>query len=180
MMSSETSTESFTPWQFFTLAGLAAATGVVFLAVFAWHLDRAAAVLLSVTVGAGAFAGYAAWRTVAPLTGEEADATPPATAGRTRAGLEREKLLTLRAIKDLEFDRAMGKMSEGDFAEMAGRLRVRAARLIRQLDASVSYRDTIEREVAARQTGRACPSCGGYAEAEARFCQRCGTALEAK
>ena len=34
---------------------------------------------------------------------------------RTRAALEREKMLTLRAIKELEFDRAMGKMSEEDF-----------------------------------------------------------------
>ena len=32
-------------------------------------------------------------------------------------GTEREKTLTLRALKDLEFDRAMGKISEGDFAK---------------------------------------------------------------
>jgi hypothetical protein len=29
----------------------------------------------------------------------------------------------LRSIKELEFDRAMGKMSEKDFAEMSARLR---------------------------------------------------------
>ena len=39
--------------------------------------------------------------------------------GRTRAALEREKALVLRSIKELEFDRAMGKVSEKDFAEMS-------------------------------------------------------------
>ena len=47
--------------------------------------------------------------------------------GRTRAALEREKTLSLRSIKELEFDRAMGKVSEKDFAEMGARLRARAA-----------------------------------------------------
>ena len=47
--------------------------------------------------------------------------------GRTRAALEREKTLVLRSIKELEFDRAMGKVSEKDFAEMSARLRARAA-----------------------------------------------------
>ena len=60
---------------------------------------------------------------------------------RTRAALEREKMLTLRSIKELEFDRAMGKLSDEDFQEMSGRLRARAARLMRQLDAGAGYRD---------------------------------------
>ncbi len=37
---------------------------------------------------------------------------------RTRVALEREKMLTLRAIKELEFDRAMKKLSDEDFREM--------------------------------------------------------------
>jgi len=53
---------------------------------------------------------------------------------RTRVALEREKLLTLRSIKELEFDRAMGRLSDEDWNEMSGRLRARAARLMRQLD----------------------------------------------
>jgi hypothetical protein len=50
---------------------------------------------------------------------------------RTRAALEQEKANTLRTIKELEFDRAMGKMSEEDFTEMSVRLRARAGRLIK-------------------------------------------------
>lgn len=183
-MSSETSTDTFQPWQFFTLVGLAAATALVFMAVFVWQTDRPEAILLSVTVGAAAFAGYAAWRTVAPLAGEEAESTPTSVGGRTRAVLEREKLLTLRAIKDLEFDRAMNKVSGQDFTEMSGRLRIRAAGLIHQLDSTVSYRDEIDRELARRYgavpaTARACAGCGTANDTDAKFCKSCGAALEA-
>ncbi len=185
-MSSETSTDTFQPWQFFTLVGLAAATALVFMAVFVWHTDRPAAILLSVTVGTAAFAGYTAWRTVAPLAGEEIESTPTSVGGRTRAVLEREKLLTLRAIQDLEFDRAMKKVSEQDFSEMSGRLRIRAAGLIRQLDSTVSYRGEIDRELARRHDGgaasvpvtRACSGCGTGNDGDAKFCKSCGTPLE--
>ena len=77
-------------------------------------------------------------------------AAPRMLGGRTRAALEREKTLVLRSIKELEFDRAMGKVSEKDFAEMSGRLRARAARLMRQLDAATGYRSEIEQEIAKR------------------------------
>ena len=40
----------------------------------------------------------------------------------------------------------MGKLSEADFKEMSGRLRARAARLMRQLDAGAGYREQIERD----------------------------------
>jgi ribosomal protein L40E len=101
---------------------------------------------------------------------------------RTRAALEREKALALRAIKELEFDRAMGKVSEKDFTEMSGRLRARAARIIRQLDASGSYRAKIEQEIEKRigRVANACPSCAAANDLDARFCKKCGTALGAQ
>ena len=81
--------------------------------------------------------------------------------GRTRAALEREKTLVLRAIKELEFDRAMGKVSEADWQEMTGRLRARAVRLIRQLDSgSAVYRDLIEKELSAREASAGSRAAG--------------------
>ncbi len=57
----------------------------------------------------------------------------------------------MRSIKELEFDRAMGKLSPKDFDEMAGRLRARAIMLMKQLDEGGSaYREIIERELTAR------------------------------
>jgi hypothetical protein len=181
-MSSETSTESqpFEPWQFFTLAGLIGATIVVF---FAKGQSAAAIILLSLTVFTAAAVGWAALRAFGPLAGVyRQGATPRVVGGRTRAALEREKALALRAIKELEFDRAMGKVSDHDFTEMSGRLRARAARLIRQLDLGGSYREQIEREIEKRigKTVNACPSCSAANDLDARFCKKCGAELGAK
>ena len=195
-MSSETSTETarlkpgptddkgLQPYQFFILAGLGCATAAVFMAR---GRGSTAVILLTLLIGTAAFVGLMALRAVQPLLSNEDDRA--ATIGqRTRAALEREKHLTLRAIKELEFDRAMGKLSEQDFKEMAGRLRARAARLIRQLDAGAGYRDQIERDLAKRLEGmnapsprasteRVCANCETRNDADAQFCKRCGTAL---
>ena len=194
-MSSETSTEQpFQPWQLFTLAGLIGATIVVFLSR---GQTPAGIILLSLTIFTAASLGVAAWRTLVPLTGTDEATGLQVLGGRTRAGLDREKALVLRSIKDLEFDRAMGKVSEKDFAEMSGRLRARAARLIRQLDAGTGYREQIEREIQHRvgpvgrtlsgppgepdkaRPARICGSCQTENDADARVCKACGTSLGA-
>jgi hypothetical protein len=170
----------------FTLAGLIGATVVVF--VSRGHTP-AGIILLSLTIFAAAVVGLAAWRTLAPFTGTDEPAGPQMLGGRTRGALEREKTLVLRSIKELEFDYAMGKVSDKDFAEMGARLRVRAAGLLRQLDAGASYREQIEKEVARRVGGEArvgrvpksgpavCRSCSTHNDADARFCKHCGAAL---
>ena len=115
-MSSETSTErheSLQPWQLFTLAGLIGATVVVFLSR---GQSPAAIILLSCAVFAAAYIGVSALRTVLPLFGVARLDAPEMLGDRTRAALEREKTLALRSIKELEFDRGMGKVSEKDFA----------------------------------------------------------------
>ena len=94
-------------------------------------------------------------------------------------------MLALRSIKELEFDRAMGKLSDADWKEMSGRLRARAARLMRQLDAGTGYRQQIERDLAKRlgeaevktPTVGACASCATLNDADARFCKACGAKL---
>ena len=60
----------------------------------------------------------------------------------------------LRSIKELEFDHAMGKVSDQDFAEMGLRLRTRAAGLMRQLDAGADYSTQIEQELVRRLSRR--------------------------
>ena len=202
-MSSETSTESqpaFEPWQLFTLAGLIGATIAVFMAR---GESPAAVIMISVTIFAAAAVGIAALRTFLPLTQKTATDGARVLGGQTRAALEREKTLVLRSIKELEFDRAMGKVSEKDFAEMSGRLRARAVRLMRQLDAGAGYRREIEQEIAKRigeapaytadkplsddvgqvlpsRPAGTCASCGTSNDADARFCKHCGHSLEAR
>ena len=209
-MSSETSTEpqpSFEPWQLFTLAGLIGATIAVFMAR---GESPAAVIMISLTIFAAAAVGVTALRTFLPLTQKSSAAGPRMLGGRTRVALEREKTLVLRSIKELEFDRAMGKVSEKDFAEMSGRLRTRAARLMRQLDAGAGYRTEIEKEIAKRigeapagsmkqdpapaedkpsddvgqvllsRPAGTCASCGTANDSDARFCKHCGHSLEAR
>jgi len=143
-----------------------------------------AVILLSLTVFAAAAVGSTALRTLLPLarTGLAVLATP-LLGGRAREALEREKALVLRTIKELEFDRAMGKISEPDFEEMGGRLRARAGRLMQRLDSRADYRVQIEQEMA-RRLGRVsaagtCAACGSGNDADARFCKSCGQRLTA-
>jgi zinc ribbon protein len=203
-MSSETSTEpqpTFEPWQLFTLAGLIGATIAVFMAR---GESPGAVIMISLTIFAAAVVGIAALRTFLPLTQKSATFGPRLLGGRTRAALEREKTLVLRSIKELEFDHAMGKVSEKDFADMGARLRARATRLMRQLDAGAGYRSEIEKEITKRigaappvagsqeqarggskeqeppSVAGACPSCGTSNDTDARFCKHCGHSIEAR
>lgn len=198
-MSSATSTDDqgLRPWQFFLLAGMLSATGVVLVA---GGQTPASIIVLSLTVVSASFVAVGAYRALVPLVTPERVEQPPLIVGRTRASLEREKTLTLRAIKELEFDYAMGKVARGDFEEMTGRLRARAMRLMRELDTGGGYRDEIERELAARldrparaqaadgASPKAEPSatpipspceCGTVNDPDARFCKSCGSKLAA-
>ena len=172
-------------WQLFALAGLVGATFVVFMSR---GQSPAAIILLSATIFAAAAVGVAALRALTPLVADPSSLGGPigrVLGGRTRAGLEREKALTLRSIKELEFDRAMGKVSDVDFAEMAARLRNKAAGLIQRLDAGASYRELIDRELERRRGTAApveavrgtCKGCGTANDADARFCKQCGLSL---
>src|SRR2546425_4025598 len=168
-MSSETSTNTASalhPWQFFVLAGLGCATAVVFVARGQGFIT---VLLLSVLMAASVLVGVAAVRMLRPLVTSEEDRMPM-VGHRTRLALEREKMLALRSIKELEFDRAMGKLSDADWQEMSGRLRARAARLMRQLDAGGGYREQIERDLVRRIGHQASP-----AAVATRACQSCQT-----
>ena len=187
------SDESFRPWHFFVLASILLATVAVILARQSSpeHL-----ILISFTIAAAGVAAGALYRMLVPLTAPVVLRAGEPVSARTRTALEREKMLVLRTIKELEFDRSMGKLSDKDFEEMSGRLRARALSLMKQLDLdSTGYRTAIEQELAARvqrsqvhgseahasQTGpsndpRACV-CGTANDVDAVFCKKCGTRL---
>jgi ribosomal protein L40E len=171
--------DGFKPAHFFVLLSLLGATVAV---VMARQPAPAQLVLLSVMIGTAGACAAALYAMLAPLVraGSNLDRTP--LSDRARAALEREKMLVLRSIKELEFDRAMGKISTGDFDEMAGRLRARALALMKQLDTPGStYRSTIERELVTRVEQSAAAqhvcACGTKNDADASFCKRCGQRL---
>lgn len=179
--------QGFQATHFFTLLSLLAATVAV---VMARPNAPENLILTSLTIGAAGLAALCFYRVLAPLVAPHADVERQPLSERRRAELEREKALTLRSIKELEFDKAMGKVSPQDFDEMSARLRSRALGLMQQLDAgSTPYRQVIEKELASRM-GRtrvipapasqptAC-TCGAANDADARFCKACGSRLAA-
>jgi zinc ribbon protein len=172
------------PWQFFVLAALGCATAATFMAR---GRGITAVIMLSMLMAGAAMIGLAALRAFRPLVSQDEDRAALLDR-RARAALEHDKLLALRAIKELEFDRAMGKLSDEDFKEMSGRLRAKAARLVRQLDAGAGYRDQIERDLARKladrdvrsakaSAERVCASCSAPNDDDARFCKNCGAKL---
>ncbi len=96
---------------------------------------------------------------------------------------------TYAAIKDLEFDHTMGKLSDADYKMMRAKYETKAVVLLQELDnlgasQKASGRiartdDSIEREVGElrRNASSACPKCGTPHAVGDVFCAKCGTSL---
>jgi cytochrome c-type biogenesis protein CcmH/NrfG len=101
-------------------------------------------------LGTLAFVGYPIWRrdrTYAPEQGE----------GLARmAELRSEKDMLLRAIKDLEFDLASGKLAPEDYSAMRATYEARAVAVLRELDAQEALLQ--ETRPATPRPGRQAPS----------------------
>jgi hypothetical protein len=184
-MSSETLTESaprepggISAWQFFLLLGMLGATVAV---VLSQHTQPAALLLLSAAVVSVGLVAIALHRAFGALLGREGFVTPRPT-GRDRALLEADKALVLRSIKELEFDRAMGKMGEADFQELSTRLRARAIGIMQQLDNTPGSDGSTGSSGSSGSAGKVvtagvCGTCGTVNDVDARFCKQCGGKL---
>lgn len=179
--------DGFRPWHFFVLVSILLATVAVILAR---QSSPAHLILLSFTIGAAGAAAAAFYRMLVPFTAPIVVRAGEPVSERVRRALAREKMLVLRTIKELEFDRSMGKLSQNDFDEMSGRLRTRALSLMRQLDLDATgYKAVIEKELAervrgaqrsgksGRPAGVVC-SCGVENDTDALFCKKCGTRIQ--
>ncbi|MDX2262350.1 MAG: hypothetical protein SFU84_11695 [Gemmatimonadales bacterium] len=86
----------------------------------------------------------------------------------------------LLALKEIEFDRATGKLSDEDYTELTERYSRRALEL---LDAPVTTTapDPVEALLSRRivSHGSFCGACGARQHAGGRFCGSCGAALTA-
>ena len=167
----------FRPWHFFILISMAGATVAVMLSV---HTHPVALLLLSAAVVCAGVVALTVHRSIEGFFNRGAEQAT-LRAG-TRDDLVREKALVLRSIKELEFDKAMGKVSESDFAEISSRLRARALALMADLD-RVPAPAQPKRSASAPEPGDtaaarpACPSCGTLNDPDARFCKGCGAGL---
>ena len=90
----------------------------------------------------GALIGVIAifWASVRTLLGETPLSGADAYALAAPRAEEERKRAVLRALKDLEFERSVGKISEEDYVELVARYRGEAKRLLRAMDAEAQPR----------------------------------------
>jgi hypothetical protein len=177
MTSSGTSTErraaradsGFQPWHFFMLLAMLGATVAVWRSP---DTHPAALLLLSAAVIAAGFVGLALYHALAGFVSRSRDDRP--LTGREREDLLREKALVLRSIKELEFDRGMGKVNDADFAEIGGRLRARALELMQAIERTPAPGPPVAPSDAAAPI---CAACQTENDGDARFCKQCGARL---
>ncbi|HYQ47191.1 MAG TPA: zinc ribbon domain-containing protein [Polyangiaceae bacterium] len=74
------------------------------------------------------------WSSVQALTGESELTFEEAFSMGARSAEEEQKRAVLRALKDLEYERSVGKISDEDYHEYAARYRAEAKRLIQGLE----------------------------------------------
>jgi hypothetical protein len=138
------------------------------------------------------------WASVRTLAGDTAITLEEAIALGAPKATEEQKRAVLQAIKDLEYERSVGKVSDADYEELLGRYRAEAKRLLRAVDedlaplrakanaylqerlktAGAPAATSLPAEFAARNK-HACPSCQADNDPDALFCKKCGGKLEA-
>jgi hypothetical protein len=87
----------------------------------------------------------------------------------------------IAALREIEFDRATGKLSETDYAELKARYTKEAIAVMRREKASPAdvADDEIEAAVKAyRETHATCPDHGPRPEPDALYCSECGRYLQ--
>lgn len=86
------------------------------------------------------------------------------------------------ALREIEFDRATGKLSDSDYQELKEQYSARALREMRRAGSTSAVEaaaDPIEARVRAfRSTHRECVTCGVRPEADAIYCSNCGAFLD--
>lgn len=167
---------------------------VVLVAAIAVGLavDFGAALLV---VAGGVLLGVVAllWASLRTLTGDAPITIDEALAlGHPSAAVEQKRAI-LQALKDLEYERSVGKIDEADYQELSQRYRAEAKRLLRALDDDLGPMRARAEAYAAERLGtakrpaaaakerarRACEACATPNDDDARFCKRCGATLEA-
>lgn len=123
---------------------------------------------------------YISWPLLAGAGTDDTAAPSEASA------LEREKDAALEAIREIDFDLRVGKISEEDHGALRADLEKRAMRALAALDnGSADKVDPPDlRSIAGKGAGSGrsdaggfCSSCGRPYKADARFCPGCGTKL---
>src|SRR5262249_39149985 len=108
-----------------------------------------------------------------------------------RERLEHERGLAVQGLRELEFDREVGKVSEADYGTLYATLEQRALRAMAALEKfradPARGKGSVRRIESARGAAGTprlvareinfCPQCGARCPADSRFCGECGVRL---
>jgi len=133
------------------------------------------------------------WASVRTLAGDAPITLDEAIALGAPTAVEEQKRAVLQALKDLEFERSIGKIADADYEELVGRYRAEAKRLLRAVDEDLAPLRERAAAYVADQLGAerppkrsqptkkhedpVCSSCQTENDADAAFCKKCGAKL---
>ena len=117
---------------------------------------------------------YVMW----PLFVADPDEVVEAPVEDGEAALELRKTNAYAALKEAEFDRRTGKLSDEDYDALVARYRSQALEAIAALEQRGKAAPATTPS-AARGKARFCAQCGTAIDGAARFCSGCGTKLAA-
>ena len=132
-------------------------------------------------VAAVVLGGLVLWIILAPLF------KPPVAAAAFLEPLDPEETrrgIALIALKEIDFDRATGKLSDADYESLKAKYTGEALTALREeespadaVEALIAERVKVLR--APRDAGsiRSCPKCGPRPEPDPKFCSNCGGQL---
>ena len=131
------------------------------------------------------------WASVRTLAGDAPLTLDEALALGAPSAAEEQKRAVLQALKDLEYERSVGKVADADYEELLQRYRTEAKRLLRAVDEDLAPLRAKATAYIDAQLGRAesapppvpkskhgCPSCQADNDVDAVFCKKCGGKLE--
>ena len=137
-------------------------------------------------------AAAAVWFVLQPIFRGELEGRGTGDAGRVEDGEDPDddlspRAVALRALREIEFDRATGKLSDADYDGLHRKYTAEALAALRAetRDAGGEMRDasTVARSgaphLASRISHPACPTHGPRPESDAVFCSECGRRLAA-
>lgn len=103
---------------------------------------------------------------------------PLARAARPRRVESWSDDVAVAALREIEFDRATGKLSDADYAQLKEQYTRQALARMRRAPAAGAEDDDLEATIRAYRAERpACDRCGPRPEADAIFCSNCGQYL---
>ncbi len=88
---------------------------------------------------------------------------------------QRKRDLALAALKEIEFDKATGKLSDADYDRLYQRYAAEAVVALREVEHPQAARVTLSTPASGTKRPKFCQECGSRLEGSGKFCSECGT-----